>query len=126
MVKLLSKCRDRTGSSRCIWCEKAEPRHLETRQAVSSAIFNPRDMLSSKCKTRTCLQRHSVSPARRLDREMRRRLIIQEKRFFTSYFIDVDTFYLFSTRVNDDQIYLSSSRLYACINTRKFKGIPEK
>ena len=115
------KCRDRTGSLRCIWCEKAEPR-----QAVSNAIFNPRDMLSSKCKTRTCLQRHSVSPARRLDREMRRRLIIQEKRFFASYFIDVDTFYLFSTRVNDDQIYLSSSKLYACINTRKFKGIPEK
>ena len=30
--------------------------------------------------------------------------------------------------VSDDQKYLSSSRLYACINinTRKFKGIPEK
>ena len=131
MVKLLSKCRDPgTESWRCIWCEKAEPGHLETRQAISNAIINPKDMLSSKCKTRTCLQQHSVSPARRLDREMRRRLILQEKRFFTSYFIDVDTFYLFvnwfSTCVSDDQIYLSGSRLYACIKTRTFKGIPEK
>ena len=38
-----------------------------------------------------------VSPAWGLDREMRRRLILQEtwftrERFFTSYFIDVDTF----------------------------------
>ena len=96
MVKRLSKCRDRTGSWRCIWCEKAEPGHLETRQVISNAtIINPKDMLSSECKTRTRLQRRSVSPARRLDREMRRRLILQEKRFFTFYFIDVDSLYLF-------------------------------
>ena len=66
---------------------------------------------------------------------MRRRLILQETRFtrwrfFTSYFIDVDTFYLFlnwfSTRVSDDQKYLSGSRLYACINTRKFKGLDSR
>ena len=41
-----------------------------------------------------------VSPAWRLDREMRKRLILQEigstrLRFFTSYFIDANTFYLF-------------------------------
>ena len=41
-----------------------------------------------------------VSLAWRLDRETRRRLILHETgftryRFFTSYFIDVDTFYLF-------------------------------
>ena len=39
-------------------------------------------------------------------------------------------FYLFlnwfSTRVSDDQKYLSRSRLYACINTRKFKGLDSK
>ena len=76
-----------------------------------------------------------VSPAWRLNQEMRRRLILQETwftrwRFFTSYFIDVDTFYLFlnwfSTRVGDDQKYLSGSRLYACINTRKFKGLDSR
>ena len=71
-----------------------------------------------------------VLPAWRLDQEMKRRLILQETwytRFFTAYFIDVDTFYLFlnwfSTCVSDDQKYLSGSRLYACINTRKFKGL---
>ena len=32
----------------------------------------------------------------------------------------------FSTRVSDDQRYLSRSRLYACINTRKFKGLDSK
>ena len=45
--------------------------------------------------------------------------------FFTSYFIDVDTFYLFlnwfSTRVSDDRKYVCGRRLYACINTRTFK-----
>ena len=45
-------------------------------------------------------------------------------RFFTSYFIDVDTFYLFlnlfSTRVSNDQKYLSSNRLYACIIHENF------
>ena len=47
--------------------------------------------------------------------------------FFTSYFIDVNTFYLllnwFSMRVSDDQKYLCGSKLYACINTWKFKGL---
>ena len=46
--------------------------------------------------------------------------------FFTSYFIDVDTFYLFlnwfSTLASDDRKYVCCRRLYACINTRKFKG----
>ena len=53
-------------------------------------------------KTRTLLQRHPLSLAWRLDRKMRRRLILHETGFtwlkvffFTSYFIDVDTFYLF-------------------------------
>ena len=48
----------------------------------------------------------------------------------TSYFIDVDTFYLFlnwfRTHVSDNQKYLSGSRLYACINTRKFKGLDSR
>ena len=47
--------------------------------------------------------------------------------FFTSYFIDVDTFYLFlnwfSTLASDDRKYVCCRRLYACINTRKFKGL---
>ena len=47
--------------------------------------------------------------------------------FFTSYFIDVDTFYLFlnwfSTLVSDDRKYVCCRRLYACIITRKFKGL---
>ena len=68
----------------------------------------------------------------RLDREMRRRLILHEtgfsrKKFFTSYFIDVGTFYLFlnwfSTRVSDDRKYVWGRRPYACINTRKFRGL---
>ena len=50
--------------------------------------------------------------------------------FFTSYFIDVDTFYLFlnwfSTRVSDDRKYVCGRRLYACINTRKFKGLDSR
>ena len=39
-------------------------------------------------------------------------------------------FYLFlnwfRTRVSDDQKYLCGSRLYACINTRKFKGLDSR
>ena len=50
--------------------------------------------------------------------------------FLTSYFIDVDTFYLFlnwfSTRVSDDRKYVCGRRLYACINTRKFKGLDSR
>ena len=85
------------------------------RSEVQVRTFNPR----------TRLQRHSVSPAWRLDREIRRRLIRQETwftrlRFFTSCFIDIDTFYLslnwFSRRVSDDQKFLYDRRLYACIN----------
>ena len=72
--------------------------------------------------------------ARRLDREMRR-LILHEtgftgQRFFTSYFIEGDTFYLFlnwlSTRVSDDRKYVCGRRLYACINTRKFQGLDSR
>ena len=52
--------------------------------------------------------------------------MILSLRFCTSYFVDVDTFYLFlnwfSTRVSDGQKYLCGSRLYAWINKRKFKG----
>ena len=63
---------------------------------------------------------------------MRRRLILQETglsrwRFFISYFIGDDTFYLFlnwfSKRVSDDWKYVCGRRLYTCIYTRKFKGL---
>ena len=66
----------------------------------------------------------SVSLAWRLDREMRKRLILHETGFtlwsiFPSYFIDVDTFYFFlnwfSSRVSDDRNYVYGRRLYACI-----------
>ena len=66
---------------------------------------------------------------------MRRRLILHETgftrwRFLTSYFIDVDSFYLFlnwfSTLVSDDRKYVCGRRLYACINTRKFKGLDSR
>ena len=66
---------------------------------------------------------------------MRRRLILHEtrftrSRFFTAYFIDIDTFYLFlnwfSTRVSDDWKSVCGRRLYACINTRKFKGLDSR
>ena len=50
--------------------------------------------------------------------------------FFTSYFIDVDSFYLFlnwfSTRVSEDRKYVCGRRLYACINTRKFKYLDSR
>ena len=67
--------------------------------------------------------------------KMRRRSTLHETaftrwRFFTSYFIDVDTFYLFlnwvSTRVSDDRKYVCGRRLYACINTQKFKGFDSR
>ena len=67
--------------------------------------------------------------------KIRRRLTLHETaftrwRFFTSYFIDVDTFYLFlnwvSTRVSDDRKYVCGRRLYACIDTRKFKGLDSR
>ena len=58
------------------------------------------------------------------------RNMIYPLKVFTSYFIDADTFYLFlnwfSTRVSDDQKYRCGSRLYACINTRKFKGLDSR
>lgn len=42
---------------RCVWYEKAEPGHLETRQTISNAIINPRDLPSSKCKIKPkCLK----------------------------------------------------------------------
>ena len=82
-------------------------------------------------ETRTCLHRHSVSLASRLDQEMRRRLILHETRFtrlrfFTFHFIDVDTLYLFlnwfSMRVSDDQKYVCGHRLQ-CIHLYKYKKI---
>ena len=87
-------------------------------------------------KTRTRLQRQPGLACLRLDREMRRRLILQETwfipwRFFTSYFIDVDTFYLFlswlSTRVSDDQKYLCvlAKRVYKYTKNSR-ASIPEK
>ena len=82
-------------------------------------------------ETRTCLHRHSVSLASRLDQEMRRWLILHETRFtrlrfFTFHFIDVDTLYLFlnwfSMRVSDDQKYVCGHRLQ-CIHLYKYKKI---
>ena len=81
--------------------------------------------------TRTCFQRHSVSIAWRLHREMRRWLILHKtgftcERFLTSYFINMDTFHLFLnwfiTCVSDDQKYLCGHRLYIRINTPKIQG----
>ena len=67
---------------------------------------------------------------------MKRRLILPETgltryRFFTSYFIDVDTLYLFLnwfiTRVSDEWKYVYGHRIYACINTRNSRAsIPGK
>ena len=81
---------------------------------------------------KNALQRPSLSLAWRLDREIRRRLILHEtgftlERFFTSYFIDVDTFrfWIDLVRVSDDRKYVCC-RLYACINTRKFKGLDSR
>ena len=55
---------------------------------------------------------------------------IYSLKFFTSYFIDVDTFYLFlncfSTSVSVDQKYVCGRRLYACINKRKLKGLDSR
>ena len=86
-------------------------------------------------KARTLLQRRLILLPWILDREMGRRLILHKTgftpwRFFTSYFIDVDAFYLFlnwfSTRVTDDRKYVCCRRLYARINTRKFKGLDSR
>ena len=81
------------------------------------------------------LQRRSLSLGWRLDREMRRWLILDEtgftrERVFTPYFNEVDTVYLFlnwlNTRVSDDRKYVCGRRLYACTNTRKFKGLDSR
>ena len=60
----------------------------------------------------------------------RNKMDLLAKCFFTSYFIDVDTFYLFlnwfSTRVSNDWKYICGCRLYACIKTRKFKGLDSR
>ena len=75
-----------------------------------------------------------VSLAWRLDREMRRRLIIHEtgftrESFFTPFFW-IFNFYLFlnwfSTRFSDDFKYLCGRRLYVCLNTWKFKGLDSR
>ena len=90
-----------------------------------------------KKRTRTRLQRqwHSVLLAWRLDREMRRRLILHEtgftrSRLFTSYFIVLLPTLLFlnwfSSRVGDDRKYVCGRRIYTCINTRKFKGLDSR
>ena len=86
-------------------------------------------------KNKNALIAGSVSLAWRLDREMRRRLFLHETaftrwRFFTSYFIYVDTFCLFlnwfSTCVSDDRKYVCGRRQNECINTRKFKGLDSR
>ena len=55
---------------------------------------------------------------------------IYSLKFFTSDFIDVDTFYLFlnwfSTRVSEDRKYVGGRRQYACINIWKFKGLDSR
>ena len=87
----------------------------------------------------TLLQRHSVSLAWRLDWEMRRRLILHKTeftglRFFIYFLLEqcrvffrIFTFYLFlnwfSMHVSDNPKYVCGRRLYACINTWKFKGL---
>ena len=80
--------------------------------------------------TRMWLQWHSVSPTWRLDWEMRRRLLLQETWFLLANSFLFPTFYLFlnwfSTRVSNDHKYLCSTRLYACINTRKFEGLDSR
>ena len=72
------------------------------------------------------LQWHSVSPTWRLDREMRRRLLLQETWFLLANSFLFPTFYLFlnwfRTRVSNDQKYLCSSRLYVCIKYTKIRG----
>ena len=55
--------------------------------------------------------------------------MIYSLKVFTSYFIDVDTFYLFlnwfSKGVSDDQKYLCGIAAYTRlhVNTQKFKGL---
>ena len=44
---------------------------------------------------------------------------IYSLKIFTSYFIDVDTFYC----VSDDRKYVCGRRVYTCIITRRFKGL---
>ena len=70
--------------------------------------------------TRTRLQRHSRLAcleirSRNEETINSTRNMIYSQRFFTSYFIDVDTFYLFlnwfSTRASDKQNYLCDSKL---------------
>ena len=97
------------------------------------------------CTTWTLLQRRLISLAWRLDREIRRRLILHETgftrwRFLNSFFIYVeyssgyrlficfwiDLVGVFSTRVSDDRKYVCGRRLYACINSRKFTGLDSR
>ena len=56
--------------------------------------------------------------------------LIYSLKVFYFLLIDVDTCYLFlnwfSTCVSDNQKYLSGSRLYACINTRKLEGLDSR
>ena len=82
-------------------------------------------------ETRTLLQQHSLLLYWRLDWEKRRRLILHKtefthQRLFASFFINVDTFCLFlnwfNMRVGNDPKYICC-RLYACINTWKFKAL---
>ena len=87
-------------------------------------------------ETRTRLQRHSGLAwkeirSRNEEAINSARNMIYSLKVFTSYFIDVDTFYLFLNwfrrHVSDSQKYLSGSRLYACINTQNSRASnPEK
>ena len=88
---------------------------------------------ASHWKNRSGLQRLSVLLAWRLHREMRRRLILQE----TKQIYSLNVFHFLSTPilftcfwidffVSNDWKYVCGRRLYACINTRKFKGLDSR
>ena len=88
---------------------------------------------ASHWKNRSGLQRPSVLLAWRLHREMRRWLILQE----TKQIYSLNVFYFLSTPilftcfwidffVSNDRKYVCGRRLYACINTRKFKGLDSR
>ena len=108
-------------------------RWIHTKKHRNTSEVSPLYLFSRKKRTR--LQRLSVSlcleiRSRNDDAINSTRNRIYSLKVFTSYFIDVDTFYLFlnwfSTRVGDDRKYVCGRRLYACINTRKFKGLDSR
>ena len=111
-------------------------------QSTKNEFWNENSQGCVTLVTRTSLQRHSglacLEIRSRNEEAMNSiRSMIYPLKVFSSYFIDVDTVYLFlnwfSTRVSDDEKYLCGSRLYAsslglyaCINTPKFKGLDSR